>query len=174
LFIDYYKDFYVEKEKNTQTLTSWIIDTIKSALFLAILGPILLFVLLGIIHMSGEMFYFWLVLAYFSYIMIFKLLSSLMPSIFNNFEKLEKGNELYEDLDHLAINLNFPQNSVEIIDTSTRSSEANAYITGYGSNVRIVLSDNLLEQHLGLLNPKEDGKPIKLENFDFENKDGRN
>lgn len=97
-----------------------------------------------------------------------------MPSIFNNFEKLEKGNELYEDLDHLAINLNFPQNSVEIIDTSTRSSEANAYITGYGSNVRIVLSDNLLEQHLGLLNPKEDGKPIKLENFDFENKDGRN
>lgn len=64
--------------------------------------------------------------------------------VFNDFRSLPAG-ELRDDLLALAEREGVPADDVLVSDASVRTSELNAYVSGFGSSRRIVLYDNLLE-----------------------------
>jgi len=55
--------------------------------------------------------------------------------------------ELKSAILNYAGSANFPIKNVFIVDSSKRSTRANAYFTGFGRNKRIALFDTLIKQH---------------------------
>lgn len=68
-----------------------------------------------------------------------------MP-LFHRFEPLEDGELRAAILDY-ARSVSFPLEGIYVIDGSRRSTKANAFFTGFGSNKRIALFDTLVARH---------------------------
>ena len=66
--------------------------------------------------------------------------------VFNEFEPLEDG-PLREKIIALATRCDIDVESIYVMDASRRGSHTNAYFVGVGSSQRIVLYDNLIEEH---------------------------
>ena len=66
--------------------------------------------------------------------------------VFNEFEALEEG-PLRERIVALAARSEIDTESIYVMDASRRGSHTNAYFVGVGSSQRIVLYDNLIEEH---------------------------
>ena len=142
-----YNTFVVEERFgfNKTTLATWIVDLLKSAVLVAVLGIPLLAAILWLMNQAGEYWwvYAWLLWMGFSLTMIWAYPAFIAP-LFNKFSPLEDA-ALQERIENLLNRCGFQSQGVFVVDGSRRSSHGNAYFTGFGKNKRIVFYDTLLE-----------------------------
>lgn len=142
----YYKTFVIEERFgfNKTTLKTFIIDKIKGLLMTAILGGGILALILWFYEFTGDDFwiYAWILVAVFS-IFINMFYSKLIVPLFNKQKPLEEG-ELKTAIETYSEKVGFKLNNIFVIDGSKRSTKANAYFSGFGSQKRITLFDTLI------------------------------
>ncbi|NVJ88211.1 MAG: M48 family metallopeptidase [Flavobacteriaceae bacterium] len=142
----YYKTFVIEEKFgfNKTTLKTFWLDKIKSWLMTIILGGGLLAIVIWFYEFTGKYFwlYTWAIITAFS-IFMNMFYAKLMVPIFNKQKPLEEG-ELKSAINEYAKKVGFTIDNIFVIDGSKRSTKANAYFSGFGSQKRITLFDTLI------------------------------
>jgi STE24 endopeptidase len=148
-----YHTFVIEERFgfNRSTLKVFIIDMLKNALLLAIIGAPMIALALWIMETSGGLwwFYVWAVWMAFTLVMFWAYPAVIAP-LFNKFSPLD-NDALKQRIQTLLDKCGFRSKGIFVMDGSKRSGHGNAYFTGFGSNKRIVFFDTLLES----LSPEE-------------------
>jgi len=143
----YYKTFVIEEKFgfNKTTIKTFILDKIKGWLMLAILGGGILALIIWFYEATGNNFwlYAWALVAIFSLFMNM-FYSKLIVPLFNKQTPLEDG-ELRTKIANYAQTVGFKLNKIFVIDGSKRSTKANAYFSGFGSEKRVTLYDTLIK-----------------------------
>lgn len=145
----YYSTFVIEEKHgfNKTTIKTFILDKIKGYLLGAVIGGVLVYVLLSLILNMGENF--WLVFWAIATVLVLGLnmfYTSLILPLFNKLTPLEDG-ELKTAIADYCQKEGFPGTKVFVIDGSKRSSKANAFFSGIGSQKKVVLYDTLINNH---------------------------
>ena len=142
-----YHTFVIEERFgfNKTTWKTWLLDLIKTAVLVVLLGIPLLAAILWLMNQAGDSWwvYAWLVWMSFSLIMIWAYPAFIAP-IFNKFSPLQDS-KLRARIEALLQRCGFQSQGVFVVDGSRRSAHGNAYFTGFGRNKRIVFYDTLLE-----------------------------
>lgn len=142
----YYKTFVIEEKFgfNKTTKKTFIIDKIKGLLMTIVLGGGILALIVWFYQFSGNNFwiYAWALVAVFSVFMNLFYAKLIVP-LFNKQTRLEDG-ELKTAIEKYATKVGFTLKNVFVIDGSKRSTKANAYFSGFGSQKRITLYDTLI------------------------------
>lgn len=142
----YYKTFVIEEKFgfNKTTKKTFIIDKIKGLLMTIVLGGGILALIVWFYQFSGNNFwiYAWALVAVFSLFMNLFYAKLIVP-LFNKQTRLEDG-ELKTAIEKYATKVGFTLKNVFVIDGSKRSTKANAYFSGFGSQKRITLYDTLI------------------------------
>ena len=143
----YYKIFVIEENFgfNKTTINTFIIDKIKGWLMLVIVGAGILSLVLWFYEVTGSNFwlYSWALVTIFSVFMNM-FYSKLIVPLFNKQVPLEDG-DLRDKIAAYAANVGFKLNKIFVIDGSKRSTKANAYFSGFGSEKRVTLYDTLIK-----------------------------
>ncbi|NND51205.1 MAG: M48 family metallopeptidase, partial [Flavobacteriaceae bacterium] len=142
----YYSTFVIEEKFgfNKTTKKTFLLDKLKGWIMLAILGGGLLALIIWFYQVTGENFwlYTWgLVIIFTVFMNMFY--SRLIVPIFNKQTPLEMG-ELRDKISNYAQTVGFKLNKIFVIDGSKRSTKANAYFSGFGSEKRVTLYDTLI------------------------------
>ena len=141
----YYKTFVIEEKYgfNKSTLKTFIFDKIKGWLMLLIIGGGILALLTWFYQLTTTNFwlYTWGLIAVFTIFMNL-FYSKLIVPIFNKQTPLEEG-ELKTAIENFAKKVGFKLDNIFVIDGSKRSTKANAYFSGFGSQKRVTLYDTL-------------------------------
>jgi len=147
--VSLYQTFVIEEKFgfNKTTISTFITDKLKSYIFTALLGSILLSAIIFIYYKTQT--YFWLLA--WGLITCFTLFfatffTSLIVPLFNKLSPLEEG-ELKDAINEYAAKVTFPLKKIFVVDGSKRSSKANAYFSGLGKQKSIVLYDTLINQN---------------------------
>ena len=142
----YYKTFVIEEKFgfNKTTKKTFVLDKIKGWLMTAIVGGGILALIIWFYEITGKNFwlYAWGLVAVFSVFMNM-FYSKLIVPLFNKQTPLEDG-ELKDAITKYATSVGFTLNNIFVIDGSKRSTKANAYFSGFGSQKRITLFDTLI------------------------------
>lgn len=142
-----YSTFVIEERFgfNKTTFSTWLLDLIKTAFLVLLLGVPLLAAILWLMNRAGPNWwiYAWALWMSFSLIMIWAYPAFIAP-LFNQFTRLE-DNALRERIENLLQRCGFQSQGVYVVDGSRRSAHGNAYFTGFGRNKRIVFFDTLLD-----------------------------
>jgi STE24 endopeptidase len=142
-----YQTFITEERFgfNHTTIKTWVLDLVKTALLIIIIGVPLVAAILWLMNQAGENWwvYAWLLWVSFSLIMIWAYPAFIAP-IFNKFNQLEDAS-MRTRIEELLGRCGFQSQGVFVVDGSRRSSHGNAYFTGFGKNKRIVFYDTLLD-----------------------------
>jgi STE24 endopeptidase len=143
-----YSTFVIEEQFgfNKTTLKTFIMDTLKAALLMVILGGPLLSLILWFFESAGNFawFYCWCGVVVFSVIIQF-LAPVLIFPLFNKFFPLEEG-ELKRNILQYSEKEDFKIQGIFTMDGSKRSTKLNAFFTGFGRFRKIVFYDTLLEK----------------------------
>lgn len=145
----WYSTFVIEEKYgfNKTTLKTFITDKLKGYLLAAFVGGVLLSALIYLIQTIGPNFWIWFsVLAAIFVLFINMFYTSLILPMFNKLTVLPDG-ELKTAIENFSKKVNFPLDSIFIIDGSKRSKKANAFFSGIGKKKKIVLYDTLIENH---------------------------
>lgn len=144
----YYSTFKIEEKygfnKSTQK-TFWL-DQIKEIFISAIISGLMFGALSALYNLIPEYFWIlaWAVVMAFSLFMAM-FYSQLIVPLFNKQTPLEEG-ELRTAIEDFAKSVNFKVTDIYVMDSSKRTTKANAYFTGFGPKKRIVLFDTLIEK----------------------------
>ncbi|MBV1924775.1 MAG: M48 family metallopeptidase, partial [Flavobacteriaceae bacterium] len=142
----YYKTFVIEEKFgfNKTTKKLFIIDKIKGLFMMAIIGGLLLSAIVWFYETTGSQFwlYAWAIIAVFSFFMNMFYAKLIVP-LFNKQTPLEEG-DLRSKIEAYATKVGFKLDNIFVIDGSKRSTKANAYFSGFGSEKRITLYDTLI------------------------------
>ncbi len=142
-----YQTFVLEQKFgfNQTDAKTFIMDLLKGALLMLVIGLPLIYTILYLMGAMGEYWwiYAWLVLTVFSLLM-FWLYPTYIAPIFNQFKPLDNV-ELKNKINNLLKRTGFQSDGIFVMDGSKRSSHGNAYFTGIGKNKRIVFFDTLLK-----------------------------
>ncbi len=142
-----YHTFVIEEKFgfNQTSFKTWLLDLVKTALLVALLGVPLVAAILWLMNRAGTYWwlYAWIVWMSFSLVMIWAYPAFIAP-LFNKFSPLDDVS-LRERIEKLLQRCGFQSQGVYVVDGSRRSSHGNAYFTGFGRNKRIVFYDTLLE-----------------------------
>ena len=142
----YYQTFVIEEQFgfNKTNKVTFFTDIIKGWLMTALLGGGILALVILFLQWTGPNFwlYAWALIAGF---MLFLNLfySRLIVPLFNKQTPLAAGN-LKQAIENYAQKVGFELKSIFVIDGSKRSTKANAYFSGFGSEKRITLFDTLI------------------------------
>lgn len=143
----YYKTFVIEEKFgfNKTTLKTFILDKIKGWLMLVILGGGILTLIIWFYEATEHLFwlYAWALITVFSVFMNM-FYSKLIVPLFNKQTPLEDG-DLRTKIADYAKTVGFKLNKIFVIDGSKRSTKANAYFSGFGSEKRVTLYDTLIK-----------------------------
>jgi STE24 endopeptidase len=143
----YYKTFVIEEKFgfNKTTLKIFILDKIKGWLMLIIVGGGILALILWFYESTGTNFwlYAWALVTVFSVFMNM-FYSKLIVPLFNKQTPLEDGG-LRTKIAAYAKTVGFKLDKIFVIDGSKRSTKANAYFSGFGSEKRVTLYDTLIK-----------------------------
>jgi STE24 endopeptidase len=143
-----YRTFKLEQRFgfNKTTLKVFMIDIMKNALLVLIIGIPMLALVLWLMENSGTYwwFYVWLTWLGFSLFMMWAYPAFIAP-LFNKFRPLE-NDELRTRIENLLTRNGFVSNGIFVMDGSSRSTHGNAYFTGLGANKRIVFFDTLINE----------------------------
>ena len=143
----YYKTFVIEEKFgfNKTTKKTFILDKIKGWLMLALLGGGILSLTIWFYQLTGKHFwlYAWALVAVFS-IFMNMFYSKLIVPLFNKQTPLQEGS-LRNKISEYAKSVGFNLNKIFVIDGSKRSTKANAYFSGFGSEKRVTLYDTLIK-----------------------------
>ncbi len=142
----YYKTFVIEERFgfNKTTKRTFVLDKIKGWLMTIVVGGSILALLTWFHQTTGQ--YFWLYA--WGLITVFTLFmnifySRLIVPLFNKQTPLEEGN-LRTAISNYAQTVGFSLEKIFVIDGSKRSTKANAYFSGFGSEKRVTLYDTLI------------------------------
>ncbi|PWI30333.1 peptidase M48 [Flavobacteriaceae bacterium LYZ1037] len=142
----YYKTFVIEEKFgfNKTTKKIFILDKIKGWLMLAIVGGGILALIIWFYQFSGDNFwlYAWALMSLFTVIMNMFYARLIVP-LFNKQTPLEAG-DLRNKISTYAKTVGFKLDKIFVIDGSKRSTKANAYFSGFGSEKRVTLYDTLI------------------------------
>ena len=143
----YYKTFVIEENFGFNKATKKIfwLDKIKGWVMSAIIGGGILALIIWFHQVTGNNFwlYAWGLVAVFS-LFINMFYSQLIVPLFNKQTPLEEGS-LKKAINNYAQKVGFTLDNVFVIDGSKRSTKANAYFSGFGSQKRITLFDTLIK-----------------------------
>ena len=142
----YYKTFVIEEKFgfNKSTKKTFWLDKLKGWFMSIILGGGILSLIIWFYQLSGDNFwiYAWVLVAAFSLFMNMFYAKLIVP-LFNKQTPLEEG-DLKSAIENYASKVGFKINNIFVIDGSKRSTKANAYFSGFGSQKRITLYDTLI------------------------------
>lgn len=142
----YYSTFVIEEKFgfNKTTLKTFILDKIKGWLMMAVIGGGILALVVWFYQFSGNQFwlYAWGLITVFSVFMNM-FYSKLIVPLFNKQTPLEEGT-LRDKISAYAQTVGFKLDKIFVIDGSKRSTKANAYFSGFGSEKRVTLYDTLI------------------------------
>lgn len=142
----YYQTFVIEEKFgfNKSTKKLFFIDKIKGWLMSAVLGGGILALIIWFYEFAGTNFwlYAWALVAVFSLFMNMFYAKLIVP-LFNKQTPLKEGS-LKDKIAAYADKAGFKLDNVFVIDGSKRSTKANAYFSGFGSQKRITLFDTLI------------------------------
>jgi STE24 endopeptidase len=142
----YYSTFVIEEKFgfNKTTKKTFFLDKIKSWLMMAILGGGILALIIWFYQATEEHFwlYAWGLVAVFTIFMNMFYAKLIVP-LFNKQTPLETG-ELRDKISAYAKTVGFKLDKIFVIDGSKRSTKANAYFSGFGSEKRVTLYDTLI------------------------------
>jgi len=142
----YYKTFVIEEEfgfNKTTKIIFWT-DKLKGWLMSIVLGGGILSIVILFYQYNADYFwiYTWIMIVVFSVFMNLFYAKLIVP-IFNKQTPLEDG-ELKTAIENYAQKVGFKLQNIFVIDGSKRSTKANAYFSGFGSQKRITLYDTLI------------------------------
>ena len=142
----YYKTFVIEEKfgfNKTTKKTFWL-DKIKGWFMMVILGSIILAAIIWFYQSTGKYFwlYTWALVTAFTIFMNMFYAKLIVP-LFNKQTPLEDGN-LRDKISTYAKTVGFTLDKIFVIDGSKRSTKANAYFSGFGSEKRVTLYDTLI------------------------------
>ncbi len=143
---DIYDTFVIEERFgfNRTTPKTFIADKLKLLGMSLIIGGGILTVIVLVYNAIPD--WFWLV-AWAVVMTVSLFLSLFYPTLivplFNKQTPLEEGT-LRTAIEQFATKVNFKIEDIYVMDSSKRSSKANAYFTGWGKRKRIVLYDTLI------------------------------
>ncbi|WP_204345002.1 M48 family metallopeptidase [Psychroserpens algicola] len=144
----YYKTFVIEEQFgfNKTTKQTFILDKIKGLLMMAIIGGGILALIIWFYQHTQDLFwlYAWGIVTVFTVFMNM-FYSKLIVPLFNKQTPLEEG-RLRDKISDYAKSVGFNLNKIFIIDGSKRSTKANAYFSGFGSEKRVTLYDTLVNE----------------------------
>ncbi|SEQ51373.1 STE24 endopeptidase [Hyunsoonleella jejuensis] len=142
----YYSTFVIEEKFgfNKTTVKTFFLDKIKGWLMMAIIGGGILALIIWFYQATGSHFwlYAWGLVAVFTLFMNM-FYSKLIVPLFNKQAPLEAG-ELRNKISAYAKTVGFKLDKIFVIDGSKRSTKANAYFSGFGSEKRVTLYDTLI------------------------------
>jgi len=142
----YYKTFVIEEKFgfNKTTKKLFILDKIKGWLMSIIVGGGILALLTWFYQIAGSNFwlYAWALVTVFTLFMNL-FYSRLIVPLFNKQTPLESGS-LRDAISKYAQTVGFNLDKIFVIDGSKRSTKANAYFSGFGSEKRVTLYDTLI------------------------------
>ena len=143
----YYHTFIIEEKFgfNKTTLKTFLVDKIKGWLMSAILGGLLLSIIIWFYESVGSNFwlYAWGIIAVFVFF-INMFYARLIVPLFNKQTPLCDGS-LKTKIQDYAQKVGFKLDKIVVIDGSKRSTKANAYFSGFGSEKRVTLFDTLIK-----------------------------
>lgn len=144
-----YRVFVLEERYgfNKMTLRTFVLDKIKGYVLGALIGSLLVSALIYFINLTGQNF--WILFGFVASVFILfvnMFYTSWILPLFNKLTPLEDG-ELKNAINAFAAKVNFPLDSIYVIDGSKRSSKANAFFSGIGKRKKIVLYDTLISNH---------------------------
>ena len=143
----YYQTFVIEEKFgfNKTTKKLFIIDKIKGWLMSIVLGGVILALLTWFYQTTENTFwlYAWVLIAGFTLFMNL-FYSRLIVPLFNKQTPLESGS-LRDAISNYAQTVGFNLDKIFVIDGSKRSTKANAYFSGFGSEKRVTLYDTLIK-----------------------------
>ncbi|OEK08740.1 peptidase M48 [Flavivirga aquatica] len=142
----YYSTFVIEEKFgfNKTSVKTFFFDKIKGWLMMSILGGGILALIIWFYQVTGAYFwlYAWGLVAFFSLFMNM-FYSKLIVPLFNKQTPLESGS-LRDKISEYANTVGFKLDKIFVIDGSKRSTKANAYFSGFGSEKRVTLYDTLI------------------------------
>lgn len=142
----YYSTFIIEEKFgfNKTTVKTFFLDKAKGWLMMAIVGGGILALIIWFYQITGAQFwlYAWALVAAFTLFMNM-FYSKLIVPIFNKQTHLEAGS-LRDKISAYAKTVGFKLDKIFVIDGSKRSTKANAYFSGFGSEKRVTLYDTLI------------------------------
>ncbi|MBT0608230.1 M48 family metallopeptidase [Aequorivita echinoideorum] len=143
----YYSTFVIEEKYgfNKTTRKTFFLDKLKGWLMGAILGGIILSAIIWFYQTTGKNFwlYAWLLITVFTIFMNLFYAKLIVP-LFNKQTPLENG-PLRSEIEKYALKVGFTLEKIFVIDGSKRSTKANAYFSGFGSEKRVTLYDTLIK-----------------------------
>lgn len=142
----YYKTFIIEEKFgfNKSSFKTFILDKIKGWFMMVVIGGGLLALITWFYQLTTTNFwlYAWALVSAFT-IFMNMFYSKLIVPLFNKQTPLDDG-ELKTAIENFAKKVEFKLDNIFVIDGSKRSTKANAYFSGFGSQKRITLYDTLL------------------------------
>ncbi|MCQ0111372.1 M48 family metallopeptidase [Zhouia amylolytica] len=142
----YYHTFVIEEKFgfNKTTKKTFFIDKIKGWIMTVILGGGILAIIIWFYKVTGANFwlYAWGLIAVFTIFMNMFYTRLIVP-LFNKQTPLEDGS-LKNKIEAYASKIGFNINKIFVIDGSKRSTKANAYFSGFGSQKQVTLYDTLI------------------------------
>jgi len=142
----YYKTFVIEEKFgfNKTSIKIFVFDKIKGWLMMIIIGGGILALITWFYQLTTTNFwlYTWVLVSVFT-VFINLFYSKLIVPIFNKQTPLE-ASELKNAIEGFAKKIGFKLDNIYVIDGSKRSTKANAYFSGFGSQKRITLFDTLI------------------------------
>lgn len=143
----YYSTLVIEEKYgfNKTTRKTFFLDKLKGWLMGAILGGIILGAIIWFYQSTGKNFwlYAWVIITIFTILMNLFYARFIVP-LFNKQTPLEEGN-LRSQIETYASKVGFTLDKIFVIDGSKRSTKANAYFSGFGSEKRVTLYDTLIK-----------------------------
>lgn len=143
----WYSTFVIEEKFgfNKTTVKTFIIDKLKSIVMTVLIGGGILSLILWFYEMAGKDFwwYSWILVSLFV-IFTNMFYARLIVPLFNKQTPLKEGS-LRTKLETYAARVGFQIDKINVIDGSKRSTKANAYFSGFGSEKRITLYDTLIQ-----------------------------
>jgi len=144
--LSYYSTFVIEDKYgfNKTTKSTFLLDKFKGWLMLIIVGGGILALITWFYELTTSKFwiYTWLLISLFSLFMNMFYAKIIVP-IFNKQSPLKDG-ELKIAIESFANKIGFKLDNIFVINGSKRSTKANAYFSGFGSQKRITLYDTLI------------------------------
>ncbi|MGB1308496.1 MAG: M48 family metallopeptidase, partial [Oceanihabitans sp.] len=142
----YYQTFIIEEKfgfNKTTKKTFWL-DKAKGWLMSIILGGLILSAFIWFYQTTGKHFwlYAWALITVFTIFMNMFYAKIIVP-LFNKQTPLESGS-LRDKIADYANTVGFTLENIFVIDGSKRSTKANAYFSGFGSEKRVTLYDTLI------------------------------
>jgi len=142
----YYQTFVIEEKFgfNKTTKGTFLLDKLKGWGMMAVLGGGILALIIWFYQASGNYFwlYTWGLVTCFTIFMNMFYARLIVP-LFNKQTPLEEG-ELRNKIAAYAEKVGFTLDKIFVIDGSKRSTKANAYFSGFGSEKRVTLYDTLI------------------------------